>query len=149
MAQCPLATHRGAFRPDPARGDCGQSVKTRIWCDVRERASVSNERRGGCIVALALLVAPLLATVVGPNGLVLAKEWPFLLLWGLLLALPFVYLAFDGTKDWLPWSVAIFLTLGCWILLLQFGGPGPGGALISLVIPLFITAIAWATNRHA
>jgi len=116
---------------------------------VSERASVSDQWRGGCFLALAPFLAPLFVVAVWPDGLVLAKEWPFLLLWGLLLALPFGYLALDGTKDWLPWSVAAFLTLGCWGVLLKFGGPGLGAALISFAIPLFITATAWGTNRHA
>jgi hypothetical protein len=116
---------------------------------VAERASSSDQWRGGCFIALALLFAPMLVVAAWPHGLVLSEEWPFLLLTGLLFALPFGFLALDGTKDWLPWSVAAFLNLGCWGLLLKFAGPGPGAALISLVIPPFVTAGAWATNRSA
>jgi hypothetical protein len=116
---------------------------------VSERTSISDEWRGGCFLALALFLAPLLVVAIWPDRLALSQEWPFLLLWGLQLALPFGYLALDGTKDWLSWSVAAFLTLACWGLLLKFGGAGLGAALISFAIPLFITATAWATNRHA
>ena len=105
--------------------------------------------RGGCSFALAVFIAPVVVVAGWPRGLVLSEEWPFLLLAGLLLALPFGYLTLSGTRDWLPWFVAVCLTIALWGLLLWFGGPGLGAAIISLAIPPAITAAAWASNRDA
>lgn len=116
---------------------------------MNERAASFDEPwRVGCIVALAIFMAPLVVVAAWPDGLVLSEEWFFLLLLGLMLALPFGYLALDGTRDWLPWSVATLLSVICWGFLFRFGGPGPGAALISVAIPLIVTAAAWVSNRN-
>jgi len=58
---------------------------------------------------------------------VLAVEQPFLLFQSLLLAVPFGYLAVDGTRDWLPWSVAILVTglfWGAYVASIEIGARG-------------------------
>jgi hypothetical protein len=81
-------------------------------------------------------------------------EWPFALFWGALLAAPFGYLGFDGTKDWLPWTVAIGLTALFWgafiaSVILDEPGVNFGAAFAMLVAPIVITAATWFCNRAA
>lgn len=121
----------------------------RDLCDVSEQVPTGDEpSRGGCFLSLALFIGPFLVVAIWrPRSLILSEEWPFLLLQGLWLALPFGYLALNDTKKWLPWAVAAFLTIACWGLLLKFAGPGLGAALISFAIPLFITTVTWAATN--
>ena len=82
------------------------------------------------------------------------EEWPFALIWGVLLAAPFGYLGLDGTKDWFPWTVAVGLTVliwGAFIAIAIRSAPGVnfGAALAMLAAPIVVTAAAWACNQDA
>lgn len=110
----------------------------------------SSRSRVGCLVAAALLITPglIASLMIGIPG----AEWPFALFWGALLAAPFGYLGLDGTKDWLPWTVAIGLTAlfwGAFIASVILGEPGVNfaKALAMLVAPVVITAATWSCNR--
>ena len=101
-------------------------------------------------MALLLVLAPgvVASLLIGMPG----EEWPFALFWGVLLAAPFGYLGLDGTKNWLPWTVAIGLTAlfwGAFIASVILGEPGVnfGKAIAMLVVPIVITAATWSCNR--
>lgn len=105
---------------------------------------------GGCSVALALVLLPgvLLSVLTGPLP---AEEWPFAFFYGLLLAIPFAYLALAGTRHWLPWLVAIVLTVlfwGAFTASLMKTGVDVRSALVMLASPLLITVGAWLANRR-
>ena len=84
------------------------------------------------------------------------EEWPFALLHGLILAAPFAYLGIDGTKKWLPWTVAVGLTALFWgafilsvVISARTGtGVNIGMALLMLASPIVITTAAWVTSRQ-
>jgi hypothetical protein len=84
------------------------------------------------------------------------EEWPFALFYGLLLAIPFGYLALDGTRDWLPWSVAIALTALFWgalivsviVSLRDHSGVNFGMGLVMLASPFITTLGAWLAKRR-
>jgi hypothetical protein len=110
---------------------------------------------GGCSVALALVFLPgvVLSVLTGPLP---GEEWPFALFYGLLLAVPFAYLALDGTRHWLPWLVATLLTALSWGALSASvissardqTGANIGMGLLMLASPVVITVGAWLANRR-
>ena len=126
---------------------------------MRERTSTSDQWRGGCWIALALAVTPILVIAVWPHGLVLSEEWPFALFWGVVLAIPFAYLGLEGTKAWFPWIVAVALTACFWGALIASvimsvrdrSGVNFGMVLVMLASPFVVTVGAWfavqATRR--
>lgn len=79
------------------------------------------------------------------------EEWPFALFWGVILALPFGYLAL-ATKAWMPWVVTIILTACIWGALIatvivsvrEQPGVNFGIVLLMLAAPIIITAGAAA-----
>jgi hypothetical protein len=107
------------------------------------------------MVALALVFLPgvVVSMFAGP---IPAEEWPFALLYGLLLAAPFAYLGLDGTKDWLPWLVAVLLTALFWgalaasviISAREQSGVNIGMGMAMLASPFVTTLGTWAANRH-
>ena len=107
--------------------------------------------RGGCLFAVALAFAPLAiyASVGGPE---LSYEFFPLLFFGVTLALPFGYLALESTTAWLPWLVAIGLTIAFWGALVgsvfvasrNQTGVNFGMGLVMLAFPVVITVFAWA-----
>ena len=103
------------------------------------------------MVAVVLLLAP---GLISSNLIEMpGEEWPFALFWGALLAAPFVYLGLDGTRDWLPWAVAIGLTVLFWgafsaSVVLSEPGVNFGTAFAMLAVPIVVTAAAWASNRE-
>ena len=119
---------------------------------MNEPSQGSSQSRVGCLVAGMLLLAPglLASNLTGMPG----EEWPFALFWGLLLALPFAYLGIEGTKDWLPWTVAAGLTIliwGAFVASVVLSSPGVnfGTALAMFAAPIVITAAAWASNSKS
>ena len=119
---------------------------------LNETTPTSDEpSRLGCLVATALIFLPLVAFAL-TDGDQLSDEWMFLLLGGLMLALPFGYLALDGTKAWLPWAVAIGLTVffwgalivSAWIAGRNQSGMNFGIVLVMLASPFVITGCTWA-----
>ncbi len=112
--------------------------------------------RIGCVFALALIFAPAIAVTLWVGQLP-GEEWPFALFYGVLLALPFGYLALDGTKNRLPLLVVIVLTALFWGALIvstvngarDQTGVNFGMGLIMLASPLVTTLGAWLANRRA
>ena len=86
-----------------------------------------------------------------------SEEWPFQLFQGVLLAIPFGYLAIGGTRDWLPWSVASLLTVliwGAYIVSIissarDHSGVNFGMTLVMLMSPFVTTLAAWFANRDS
>lgn len=115
----------------------------------------SEPSRVGCIFALALILVPGIVSSVlrGPVG----EDWPFALFYGFLLAVPFAYLGLDGTRDRIPWLVAVVLSCLFWGALIvsvivsarEQSGVNFGMGLVMLASPFVITAAAWACNRQA
>lgn len=123
-----------------------------------EQTSDSGEpppSRVGCLFAAALVFAPfaIYALAGGPE---LSYEFFPLLLFGISLALPFGYVALEGTKAWLPWLVVIGLTIVFWGATVgyaiigarnQIGVPIALG-LVIFAFPIVITVFAWAAVQH-
>ncbi|WP_395622240.1 hypothetical protein [Sphingomonas daechungensis] len=109
--------------------------------------------RIGCIIALALILVPGIVSSVlrGPVG----EDWPFAILYGVLLAVPFGYLALEGARNWMPWIVAIALTACFWGALIgssifsarHHTGVYFGMGLVMLASPIIVTFSAWAAVR--
>lgn len=112
--------------------------------------------RSGCIFALALIFLPAIIATLSVGSLPSA-EWPFALFEGVLVALPFGYLAMDGAKNWLPWLIAIVLTALFWgavevsavISARDQTGVNFGMLPVMLASPFVITFGAWLANRRA
>jgi len=112
--------------------------------------------RSGCIFALALIFLPTVVITLW-DGPLPSEEWPFELFYGVLLALPFGYLALDGTKKWLPWVVAHVLTALFWGALIvstvisaeDQTGVNFRMGLVMLTSPFVTTFGAWLANRRA
>lgn len=114
--------------------------------------------RKGCIVALALIPVPgMIAFLLGHLP---GQSWPFALFNGVFLAVPFGYLALEGTKAWLPWVVATALSSCFWGALIAdahisaregTGSDFSVGLIIIVLSPLVTTTGAWMavqfTNR--
>jgi hypothetical protein len=121
---------------------------------IEETTSSTDPNRGGCVVSLALILLPGIATSVW-RGSMPGEEWLTALFHGLLLAIPFGFLALDGTRHWLPWFVAIVLTLLFWGALIasiivsahNHSGADIGMALVMLASPFVTTLAAWLANR--
>ena len=119
-----------------------------------ETTSSTGANRGGCVVAIALILLPGLAAMVW-SGPLLGEELPYALFYGLLLAIPFGYLALDGTRHWLPWFVAVAMTVGFWGALIgsaiisarEQSGVNFGMGLVMLASPILTTLSAWLANR--
>ena len=114
----------------------------------------TDPSRVGCVAALALGLLPAVLAY-WLEGSIPAEEWVWLLLLGLFLALPFGYLALEGTKASLPWVVAIGLT-GCfWGVLIvdavvsARNASGVNFGMIPLLFssPIVVTLAAWAAVR--
>ena len=103
--------------------------------------------RLGCLIAAALIFLPLIV-IAWTDGDQLSDEWMPLILNGLIIALPFGYLALDGTKSWLPWLVAIGLTALFWgaLVVSALQGTGVNFAMIPAMFasPFVITGCTWA-----
>jgi hypothetical protein len=113
--------------------------------------------RTGCVAALALVLVPgLVSSVLRRTP---GEDWPFALFEGMLLAIPFGYLALEGSKAWLPWIVAMVLTIFFWGAVIASviasvrdrSGVNFGIAFVMLAAPFVVTAAAWfavqATKR--
>ena len=114
-----------------------------------EPEPISDEpSRLGCLIAAAIVFLPL-AAFAWTDGEQISDQWMPLIFNGLMLALPYGYLALDGTKARLPWLVAIGLTILFWGALFVsalIGGPGVnfGMVLVMLASPIVITSCTWA-----
>ena len=118
-----------------------------------EAKLTSNEpSRLGCLSATILAFVPLIAFAWADSEQ-LSDEWIPLILGGLMLALPFGYLALDGTKARLPWVVAIGLTaifwgaliVSAWIAGRNQSGVNFGMVFVMLSSPFVITGLTWAS----
>jgi hypothetical protein len=120
-----------------------------------EMTRSTGANRGGCLVALALILLPGVVAMVW-SGPLPSEELPYALLYGLLLAIPFGYLALDGTRDWRPWFVAIVFTALFWSAFIgsaiigtrDQSGVNFGMGMVMLASPFVTTLAAWLSNRR-
>jgi hypothetical protein len=104
----------------------------------------------GCLVALGLIFIPGAVGAIG--GSMPSDDWPFALFEGVILAIPFGYLAVESPKSWFPWFIAVVFTSGfCAVALWMVWDSsqyqsGVNFAIIPLMIlsPIVTTAAAWA-----
>lgn len=122
-----------------------------------EQDLTEDSRSGcaGCSVAVALVFLPgvLLSVLTGPLP---GAEWPVALFFGLLVAVPFAYLALSGTTAWLPWVVTTLLTVLFWgasatsvlISARHQTGLNVWIVVVMFASPFVITFAAWLASRR-
>lgn len=85
------------------------------------------------------------------SGPLAGEDWPFAIFCGVLLALPFGYLALEGPTSLRPWIVALLVTACFWGLIIVMiflsardqSGVNFGIVPIALASPVVVTIAAW------